>query len=323
MAEHEIILFGLHLKINPVAFSVGSFSIYWYGIIIAVGFSLAVVYAWRKAPKFGINLDRMLDVVLVTTPLAVLCARAYYLIFDGDGIHSFSQFFGIKSGGFAGLAIYGGVIGAAVIGPLMCKWRKVNIASMLDLASIGFLIGQGIGRWGNFTNQEAFGIATGSSWFGMTSRNVERVLGVGELAHPCFLYESVWCLVGAFLLHKIGKNRRFNGQVALSYCMWYGLGRAVIEGLRTDSLYLGSTGIRVSQLLSVLAVIVAAVLYAVFWKRLKTAKRDTEYQPMFGEMPDAVMTAEGTPEEPAEPETEPDSGEESMQTEAIDHGDDH
>lgn len=270
---YHVTIFGLELTLNPIAFKIGDWSVYWYGVIIAIGFALAVVYAWLNAKRFGIEFDRMLDVVLVTVPLAILCARAYYLIFDpnGEGITSFKQFFGMDGHGFSGLAIYGGVIGAAVVGSIMCKLRKVNLPAMLDLAAIGFLIGQGIGRWGNFMNQEAFGSATGSTWWGMTSENVAKELGEGVLAHPCFLYESVWCLLGVLALHILSKKKAFNGQVALGYCIWYGIGRSIIEGLRTDSLYIGDTNIRVSQALSlclvVLGIIATVVILIVKKKR--------------------------------------------------------
>ncbi len=270
---YNVTIFGINLTLNPIAFTIGDFSVYWYGIIIAFGFSLAVVYAWRNAKRFGIDFDRIIDVVLVALPVAVLSARAYYLIFDpnGEGITSFKQFFGLDGHGFSGLAIYGGVIGAVVAGGIMCKIRKVNILSMFDLASIGFLIGQGIGRWGNFMNQEAFGAATGSTWWGMTSEKVAYELGEGVLAHPCFLYESVWCLTGVLLLHILSKRKTFNGEVALGYCVWYGLGRTFIEGLRTDSLYIGNTSIRVSQALS-LALVVFGIVTFVVVKFIKKKK---------------------------------------------------
>jgi phosphatidylglycerol:prolipoprotein diacylglycerol transferase len=201
----DVTIFSLDLTLNPIAFSIniGNFSwnIYWYGIIIALGFLLALIYGYINAGRFNINLDRMLDIIIVTVPVAILSARTYYLIFDGEKLESIGDFFGFgDSSGFAGLAIYGAVIGAALAGSLMCKLRKVNIPDMLDLASLGFLIGQGVGRWGNFVNQEAFGTLTGSSWWGMESVNTIAVCGKG-LVHPCFLYESIWCITGFFLLN--------------------------------------------------------------------------------------------------------------------------
>ncbi len=275
----DVTIFGIDLTLKPQAFTVGGFTVYWYGIIIALGFLLAIVYALRTAPRYNLDKDRMLDVVLFTTPLAILSARAYFCIFpyeDGERITSFKEFFGIGSGeGFRGLAIYGGVIGAFVFGYLLCKIRKVKVLDMFDIASVGFLIGQGIGRWGNFFNQEAFGTATGSDWFGMMSRNTGYVN-----VHPCFLYESIWCIVGFFVLNHFSKKRIFSGQMFLMYGMWYGFGRFFIEGLRTDSLMIGK--MKVSMLVSALAFVVCAVLFFVFYKKA-TQKTETEYGAMFAE----------------------------------------
>ena len=167
--NYNVTIFGIHLKLSPIAFTIpigkGHWDIYWYGIIIATGFLLALIYGLKNAGRYNLNPDRMLDVILVTTPIAILSARAYYVIFDGEKLNGIGDFFGFgTSSGFAGLAIYGGVIGAFVSGALMCKLRKIKILDMFDVAAAGFLIGQGIGRWGNFVNQEAYGAFTGSSW---------------------------------------------------------------------------------------------------------------------------------------------------------------
>ncbi len=280
---YDVTIFGINIPVKPVAFTLpifGGWNVYWYGIIIALGFLLALVYAFFNAKRFSLNLDRLLDVVLVAAPVAVLSARLYYIVFSDD--MKITEFFNFSSGGFAGLAIYGAVIGALVSGALMCWLRRVNILDAFDMAAIGFLIGQGIGRWGNFVNQEAFGSATGSSWFGMTSEAVAAELGEGVLAHPCFLYESVWCLIGVYILHKISKKRLFSGQIILSYCVWYGFGRGIIELLRTDSLYLVGN-IRVSSLLSFLICIGAAVALFLIIRKQKTQSSDTEYVSMFAE----------------------------------------
>lgn len=279
---YNVTIFGLELKIKPVAFTIpigGGWQIYWYGILIALGFLLALVYGIKNAHRFNINVDRMLDVVLVTTPVAILCARLYYILFDGEKIGGFSEFFGFgDSSGFSGLAIYGGVIGAAVCGFVMCKVRKVKFADILDLAALGFLIGQGIGRWGNFVNQEAFGGLTGSSWWGMQSENTLYDVGEG-LVHPCFLYESVWCIAGFFVLHYISKKRKFSGQIALLYGVWYGFGRAIIETLRTDSLMIGK--IRVSCLLSVFLCLACAAAVYFLSRRVAVGAHDSEYGEQF------------------------------------------
>lgn len=275
LTEFNVIIFGIHLKINRIAFTIGGFEIYWYGIIIAFGFLLAIIYAWANAKRFNLNTDKMADVILVSAPLAIFGARAYYLLFYNKNLKNFFDF---KSGG---LAIYGGIIVAFLSGIVMCKIRKVNIADMFDIAAIGFTIGQAIGRWGNFFNQEAFGTATGSSWFGMTSENVASELGAGALAHPCFLYESLWCAIGFVLLHILSKHRKFSGQVFLSYGVWYGFGRTIIESLRTDSLFLGT--MRVSKLVSIIACVICAVLIVFFLNKAKkeTTEQTTEYESQF------------------------------------------
>ena len=302
----NVTIFGIDLYLNPVAFTIpigSGWSVYWYGIIIALGFMLALLYGYKNAARLGIDTDRMLDVALITTPLAILCARSYYLIFDDVKGNFFSDFFNFSGRGFSGLAIYGGVIGAAVFGGLMCKIRKVSIPDMLDLASLGFLIGQGIGRWGNFVNQEAFGGPTGSSFWGMTSGNVvSDFIAKGydptALAHPCFLYESIWCILGFFILHKLSKKRAFSGEIALMYCVWYGFGRAFIELLRTDSLMIGE--IKVSALLS--AVICVGAAFLIVYIRNKVKPQTEEYVSVFGEQMEVIEENETEIEEETENE---------------------
>lgn len=298
---YNVKLFGFDLTFDSVAFTLpigDGWNIYWYGICIAVAFLVAVIYGFSRAKKFDINPDRLTDVVLVTAPLAILCARIYYIIFDSNPNHkidSIGDFFGISdSSGVAGLAIYGAVIGAVVIGFLMCKLRKVNFLDAIDLAAICFLPAQAIGRWGNFFNQEAFGSATGSDWWGMTSENVVREftkLGIepaDSLAHPCFLYESVWCIIGFVLLHFLSKKRKFKGQLALSYGVWYGFGRMIIEGWRTDSLYLGP--LKISQWLSGALVLVCGITLIVMFTRLRTAKKNLTYESMFDDIDNSTVT---------------------------------
>ncbi|MBR7071465.1 MAG: prolipoprotein diacylglyceryl transferase [Clostridia bacterium] len=291
---YQVTIFGIHLTLKPVAFSIplgsNKWHIYWYGILIAFGFLLALLYGFKNAKRFDIDPDRMVDVILVTTPLAVLCARSYYLIFDGEPIHSISDFFGFgNSSGFAGLAIYGGVIGALVVGGIMCRLRKVPIWNMFDLTAIGFCLGQSVGRWGNFVNQEAYGAFTGSSFFGMESTRTIAEMGPG-MVHPCFLYESIWCLGGFFLLHFLSKRRQFNGQIILTYGIWYGTGRALIELLRTDSLMIGN--LKVSCLLSVLAVLGCATALVLILRRKKTAVTEETYQSVFDNEETPVLEEE-------------------------------
>lgn len=267
---------GLELEVNRVAFSLGGLNVYWYGLIIAGGLLLALVFAFRYALDFGIDADRLVDVILIGTVCAVICARAFYVAFSPIPYDNIWDMINIRNGG---IAIYGGVIGAAVFGGLACKWRKLPVLATFDLVSMGFLIGQGIGRWGNFVNQEAFGANTTLPW-GMISQSTRSYLdywkadlaaqGVivdpGMLVHPTFLYESLWCAVGFFALWAYMKKRRFNGEIALLYVTWYGAGRFWIEGLRTDSLIIPGIGLRASQVIALVSV-VAGIALIVYGRR--------------------------------------------------------
>lgn len=256
----EITFPSLGLRLNPsTGFSIGVLNIKWYGVVIAFGLLLAVLYACRRCKEFGIAVDDLTDGVLAIVPFAVICARAYYCVFNWSQYRDnpVSCLY-IWQGG---LAIYGGVIGAIIGIAVFCKIKKINMAAVLDLTMLGFLIGQSIGRWGNFFNREAFGYET-DSFLRMGLLN--PATGVVTYYHPTFLYESLWNLVGFVLLHVMSKRRKFDGQVALGYAVWYGLGRAWIEGLRTDSLYLGNTGVRVSQLLAGISFVVGAVFLVYF-----------------------------------------------------------
>ncbi len=258
-------------------FELFGIKIYWYGVLITLGVVLAYFYAMRRSKEFGLNRDRMFDVVFVALIGGFLCARIYYCVFQtldpnsGMSYDFITTFTTIRDGG---LAIYGGVIGGFLCGFVACKIRKVNFRAMADLAAMGFLIGQCIGRWGNFINQEAFGGACSPDWiFGMTSTDIIRRSGfdAGTLVHPCFLYESVWCLVGFIALHFYSKKlRTFDGEIALLYIAWYGLGRAWIEGMRTDSLMIGQ--FRVSQLIAAASFVAGTVLVIVF--KILTEKKN-------------------------------------------------
>ncbi len=281
--SYDVTIFGIHLTLNPIAFTLpfgNGWDIYWYGIIIALGFMLAIIYGMKNAKRFNVDTDKMLDVIIVTTPVSILCARTYYVIFDGVKLNSFGEFFGFGNGnGFSGIAIYGAVIGAFLCGAIMCYIKKIKIFDMFDLAATAFLIGQGIGRWGNFMNQEAYGIFTGSDWWGMTSNRIAAEMGSTDLVHPCFLYESLWCIVGFFVLNYFSKKRRFSGEITLLYCVWYGFERAIVENLRTDSLMIGN--IRVSVLVSVIICLAAAVTLIVVLKKQKSVVSNNDYTAMF------------------------------------------
>ena len=248
---------ALGISMNPPrGFSIGPLNIHFYGLVIACGLILAVLYACRRSREAGLTEDSLLDGVLWITPFSILCARAYYCVFSWPMYRNnpISVLY-IWEGG---LAIYGAVLGAAVGVIIFCKIKKCSLPALLDLVSLGFLIGQCIGRWGNFFNREAFGAATDA----VTRMGLyNTVTGATEYYHPTFLYESVWNLIGFLLLHFLSKKKQYDGQIALGYCAWYGLGRAFIEGLRMDSLYWGS--FRVSQLLAAASCVAAVTVLLV------------------------------------------------------------
>ena len=253
---------GLSFTMNEVAFSIGIYDIRWYGVIIGIGFALAVLYAALMSKRMNIRMDRMVDAIIVGLIGAIVCARLFYVIFyPGDTYRNNPiEILYIHQGG---LAIYGGVIGGLVFGGLTAKLKKLRVLAVLDVTVLGYLIGQCIGRWGNFVNQEAFGSATELPW-GMYSDNTSLVVP-GANVHPCFLYESLLCLLGFVLLHFFNlKLRRYDGQTFLLYIVWYGVCRFFIEGLRTDSLIIPFTSLKVSQVLAGASVLVAVALLIVF-----------------------------------------------------------
>lgn len=237
----------------PRTFSLGPVTLHLYGLVIAVGLLLAVLYSLRRCKQFGLKQDDLLDGVLWVTPFAIICARAYYVAFTWEAYadNPISALY-IWEGG---IAIYGGVLGAVLGIAILCKVKKLKFAAVMDLVLLGFLIGQSMGRWGNFFNREAFGAPT-DSFLRMGLFN--SATGQWEYYHPTFLYESVWNLAGLVLLHFWSKKRRYDGQIALGYAAWYGLGRTWIEGLRMDSLYWGD--FRVSQVLAAASCLVATAV---------------------------------------------------------------
>ena len=253
------------LRINPPAyFTLFGREIYLYGVMIALGFFLAILYCAKRAPEFGIPSDTFYDLMIWLIPLSILGARLYYVLFQADYYLAHpAEILAIWEGG---LAIYGGLIAGALTCLVFCRIRKLSFPAMLDVMSFGVLIGQCIGRWGNFFNREAFGAETGIFCrMGLTAPDGNTIY-----VHPTFLYESLWNLTGLILLIILSRRgkRRYDGQFILFYLFWYGLGRSWIEGLRTDSLYLWNTDIRVSQLLSIILVLVNGTL--LFLNRKKT-----------------------------------------------------
>ena len=249
-------IFGIQMNPSKVAFTLFGREIHWYGIIIALAFLVAAFYVTRRAPRFGISGDDVIDALLFAVPVAIIFARLYYVLFN---LQEFTRPDGEKVWEIwnGGIAIYGALIGGVLtifVISLVRKKRKLNFLAFMDLAAPGLLIGQCIGRWGNFINREAFGTATSLPW--------AMSIGGGNGVHPTFLYESLWCLAGFFVLHYLFSKRKFNGQVVLMYAAWYGFGRSFIEGLRSDALMLGETGLRVSQVLSVILCLASLVLLA-------------------------------------------------------------
>ena len=261
---------GISVQIQRVAFSILGKDIYWYGIIIAVGFLLGSYFASRQYARLGGKEDDALDVLLYAAPAGILCARIYYVVFyldlyrNTDGSFNWKEAIAIWDGG---IAIYGGIIGSFLAAFIYCRLRRLSFLTMADAYSYGLLIGQSIGRWGNFVNQEAYGGQCTLPWrMGLT-------LGTGTAVevHPTFLYESLWNLTGLLLLYFVVRpRRRFSGMLFCTYLFWYGLGRFWIEGLRTDSLYLFQTGLRVSQLVALTSAVVTGAI--LFWNLARVPK---------------------------------------------------
>lgn len=279
---------GLELNIDRVAFSFGPFTVYWYGILIVTGLGLALMYANKRAKEFGINKDKLLDIVLYGTIGSIIGARAYFVAFSWDLYKdNLASIFKIWEGG---IAIYGAIIGALIVGLFVAKKKKVKCLPLTDLVFTCFLLGQGIGRWGNFFNIEAFGSNTTLPW-GMTSDSIVGYLTrhQAELAeigvtvdpmmpvHPTFFYESIWCLIGFVILAYYTKRRKFDGEMTLMYAMWYGAERFVVEGLRTDSLMWGK--VRVSQALALVTVIVALAIFIYMRLKIQKAEDKTVFTP--------------------------------------------
>lgn len=286
---------SLGISLNPpVDLNIGPISIRYYGIIIAFGLLLACIYGLRRGKQFGLTQDDILDGALAIIPFAILCARAYYCIFAW---HEYKanpiEVLYIWNGG---LAIYGGVIGAVIGIVVYCLIKKIPVGTALDITALGFLIGQAIGRWGNFINREAFGAVT-DSFLRMGLENA----ATGEVLyhHPTFLYESLWNAAGFVILHFLSRRRQYDGQIALGYAAWYGLGRTLIEGLRTDSLYWGS--FRVSQLLAAISCVAATAV--LIWQAYRSHDREKLYVNRVAALQEAQKaeeTAEESTEEPME-----------------------
>lgn len=269
-------------------------TIRWYGAIIAFGLLLAVLFGGRTAYKWKIDVNKMIDILIWGMIAGVIGARAYYVVSQWScyADNPISALY-IWEGG---LAIYGGLIGGLLAAIIVCIVEKINILNLLDLCSMSFLIGQGIGRWGNFANQEAFGCNTDLPWgmkSAVTQYNLAQLIAEGRATgdptgyvHPTFFYESAWCLLSfAFIYWYYRKFRKFSGQLFLLYGILYGLERTVVEGLRTDSLYITGTQIRTSQLVSIILFAVCSVLFVIFTIRFTKHPKPIEGIDYFKEIP--------------------------------------
>ena len=260
---------GLSFQLNRVAFTIGGVSIYWYGVCIAVGLCLALVFAFRHSIEFGVDPDGMVDVILIGVVLGIISARAYYVAMAPFKYESIWEMIAIRDGG---LAIYGGIIGGVVTAIVYCKRKGVNFWLLADTIAPCLAFGQMLGRWGNFFNREAFGGFTNGllamrlqmsqvRTSDISAEVMQHIVNYGGVdyiqVHPTFLYESLWNLCLFLLLIKFRPKKKFDGQVLGLYFLGYALGRVWIEGLRTDQLMIGPFA--VSQLLSGVLIICAAV----------------------------------------------------------------
>ncbi len=252
---------GFQITLKP-AFSFFGLSVHWYGVIIALGIVLAYLFAVKKAKQRNISSDTLTDILLYGLPSAVIFARLYYVVFSwADYRDNFLDVFKIWEGG---IAIYGAVIGACLSTFIYCRVKKLSIPKVFDVGAFGLLIGQMIGRWGNFVNAEAFGSETQTALFRM------HLVDKGITVHPTFLYESVWNFLLFLVINLFEKHQKFDGEVFLWYLSGYGLGRFFIEGMRADSLWLGP--VRISQILAAVCFVIGLLLIIYFRMRKKSAQ---------------------------------------------------
>lgn len=256
----------LLLDINPIAFELGSLSVRWYGIIIAVGIIVAYLVGQREMTKRGFKDDFLTDLLIWAVPIAIISARIYYVIFEwGYYKNHLGEIIQVWNGG---IAIHGALIGSFITAYVFTKKRGVSFWKVADILAPSILIGQIIGRWGNFMNQEAYGGVVERSFLEnlhIPNWIIEQMNVNGFYHHPTFLYESLWNIVGLILLLVLRKVNLLRGEMFLIYIMWYSFGRYFVEGLRTDSLYIGP--MRMAQLISLVGLVVAAII--IIYRRKK------------------------------------------------------
>lgn len=365
---------NVSFEFSPVAFTVFGKPIYWYGIVITIGIILSALYAFRRAKKLGIKIDDMYDYAIFIVIFGVIGARLYYVLTNLSDYRTFKDIIAIWNGG---LAIYGGIIAGVITVIVVSKVKKIKVLRVLDAIAPSVMIGQILGRWGNYFNQEAFGCNTTLPW-GMRSYVVQGT-GIGEnlqgtveylgeyvqkksdeiqalgmkidpqgFVHPTFLYEGIWNLIGFIIINIFYKKRKFDGQMFLMYITWYGLGRGFIEMLRTDSLFIPGTHIRISMAVGFLCFVAGTALLIALAVRSgkdpeavsscayygeKAEKMKAEAEAKANAEAEAKAEAEtetetetetkteteAEPEAEAEEETEP----EAEKTPEDDHGDDN
>lgn len=255
---------GLEFTINRVAFTLFGREVYWYGLIIVLGLVAGTLIALKNAKKIGLSTELIYDFLLWAIPACVVGARLYYVATSWEDYQD--NPLSVLYVWEGGIAIYGAIIAAIITLLIFCKKKKVPAYDMLDCCCVGLLLGQAIGRWGNFVNAEAYGTVTTLPW-GMSILESGRLLQV----HPTFLYESLWNLIGfGLLLFLFYRKRNFPGKIFWTYLLWYGAGRFFIEGLRTDSLYVGP--FRISQIVALISVVLAIIMLI----RLKPRKHIEE-----------------------------------------------
>ena len=248
-------------EVNSVAFKIFGIEIAWYAIIITCGMLAAVAYVINRSKKIGITSEDVLDFALFVIPFGVIGARLYYILTKLEDFPTLESWFDIRGGG---LAIYGGIIAGGLTVLIVCYFKKINFLAFADCVAPGVLLAQGIGRWGNFMNGEAFGYET--DWFCRMGLQNSLTGGTLMYVHPTFLYESLWNFLGVLLVDLYVRRKRYDGEGFLMIFCWYGLGRMFIEGLRTDSLYTNLFGIefRTSQVLAALIFAVTAAVLVFF-----------------------------------------------------------
>lgn len=311
-------------ELNSVAFEVFGVTIAWYALIITFGLILAIIYTMFRAKQIGIKYEEIIDFALFVVPFGILGARLYYVLCELDRYKSFWDIFDIRSGG---LAIYGGIIAGAITVFIVCKVKKIYFPAFGDCIVPGLIMAQSIGRWGNFMNVEAFGSLTDAPWrmcspsianylkSSITTDEYYQILNGTLGAHPTFFYESFWNLIGFIAINFFYKHRKYDGQIILIVFGWYGLGRMWIEGLRTDSLYIPGTPLRVSQVLA--GLIFVACLALLIYFAIKPPKKPL-YVKVYADEGEKSAEAGTTPEGDTAKSVTEDNGSE----EAIDNKED-